>query len=192
MFVLCVTFLVEIPVLLMVAGGSNRLCSLTGKRRYELMMGFLPLSSAISGNACLQSSMLTTRAISHAHVTLQSFPQWLTHEIGAAVILGLGIGSMLGVVACVASGGDFAFGVAMMLAQLVSVVTAGCTGAVSPLLFSLIFRRDSDKWVAPLGTAIQDVVGSFSMVILSYWILVVLGPRQVDSLDVCGLPEAAG
>jgi Mg/Co/Ni transporter MgtE len=178
---------VEVPVLLIVTGGSGRLCSLVGKRRYELMMGFLPLSSAISGNVVLQSSMLTTRAISHEHVTLQSFPQWLTHEIGAAFFIGLGMGSVLGVVACVASGGDFAFGFTMMLAQLVSVVTAGCTGAVSPLLFSLIFRRDAEKWVAPLGTALQDVVGSFSMVILSYWMLAIVGPRNLDPADVCGL-----
>lgn len=187
MFVLCVTFLVEIPVLLIVAGGSGRLCSFIGKKRYELMMGFLPLSSAIAGNVGLQSSMLTTRAISHEHVTLQSFPQWLTNEIGTAFVLGFGMGSMLGLMACVVSGGDFAFGITIMVAQIVSVVSAGCTGAVSPLLFSLIFRRDAEKWVAPLGTALQDVVGSFAMVILSYWMLAILGPRELNPSDVCGL-----
>jgi hypothetical protein len=39
---LFVTLLVEIPVLFMVAGGSDRLCMLIGRRRYELLMAFLP------------------------------------------------------------------------------------------------------------------------------------------------------
>ncbi len=47
---LLVTLIVEIPVLLMISGGSDNLCSLFGRKRYQLLMAFLPLSSAISGN----------------------------------------------------------------------------------------------------------------------------------------------
>lgn len=60
---------------------------LVGPERYTLLMGFLPLTSAISGNVGLQASSLTTRAISHgcpggaaAHV-LDKNPQVLMHWI---------------------------------------------------------------------------------------------------------------
>ena len=47
---LAVTLLVEIPVFLMIFGGSDELTEAIGLRRYQLLMSFLPLSSAISGN----------------------------------------------------------------------------------------------------------------------------------------------
>lgn len=83
-----VTLIFEIPVLLMVSGGSDRLCSLIGRTKYQLLIGFLPLSSAISGNVGLQSSTLTTRAISHRQVRVENYASWLLKEIGAAFYLG--------------------------------------------------------------------------------------------------------
>ena len=181
---LFVTLLVEIPVLLMVSGGSDRLCSLIGRRRYQLIMGFLPLSSAISGNCGLQASSLTTRAISHEHVTLANYVAWLRVEIGAAVFLGLTMGFILGTCSFMMSGMDFAFGLTIFVAQFVSVVTAGLTGTLAPLIFTFIFRRDAGKWGGPLETAIQDIVGSFAMVILSYRLLLLFS-INIDPTDVC-------
>ena len=96
------------------------------------------------------------------------------------------MGAMLGSIAYVASGFDLAFGTTICISQLLSVVTAGLTGTVAPLLFSFIFKRDSGKWGGPLETAIQDIVGSFAMVIVSYHILKFLGPGPIDPNDVCG------
>ncbi|CAK8998500.1 Magnesium transporter MgtE [Durusdinium trenchii] len=62
---LLVTLAVEVPVALIITGGSKELKSLVGLERYTLLMAFLPLTSAISGNVGLQASSLTTRAISH-------------------------------------------------------------------------------------------------------------------------------
>jgi hypothetical protein len=89
LFALGVTLLFEIPVLLMVSGGSDRLCYLIGRTKYQLLLGFLPLSSAISGNVGLQSSTLTTRAISHGQVRVENYTSWLVKEIGAAFYLGM-------------------------------------------------------------------------------------------------------
>jgi hypothetical protein len=88
LFALTVTLLFEIPVLLMVSGGSDRLCYLIGRTKYQLLLGFLPLSSAISGNVGLQASTLTTRAISHGQVAVENYKTWLSKEIGAATYLG--------------------------------------------------------------------------------------------------------
>lgn len=191
LFALTITLLLEIPVLMMVSGGSDALCGLLGRSRYQLLVGFLPLTSAISGNVGLQASTLTTRAISHSHVTIEDYWLWLTTEIAAAVYLGLGMGSIMGSLAFVASGFDWAFGITIGLAQLLSIVTAGLTGTIAPLLFSFLFQRDSGKWGGPLETAIQDIVGSFAMVIVSYHILRLLGPGTIDPMDTCGLALAS-
>mmetsp|Transcript_5459 Transcript_5459/g.10587 ORF Transcript_5459/g.10587 Transcript_5459/m.10587 type:complete len:373 (-) Transcript_5459:105-1223(-) len=183
---LTVTMVLEIPVLLMISGGSDSLCMLIGRRRYQLLIGFLPLTSAISGNVGLQASTLTTRAISHLHVTATSYTDWLVTEMGAALYLGSGMGLMLGSLAFWAAGMDLSFGLTIAIAQLLSILTAGCTGTLAPLLFSFIFRRDSGKWGGPLETAIQDIVGSFAMVVVSYHILLLLGTGPIEPNDVCG------
>lgn len=134
----------------------------------------------------LQASTLTTRAISHRHVTKEDFSKWFLREVGAAAYLGFGMGVVIGSVAYIASDYDFGFGVTIFVAQQVSILTAGLTGTFAPLLFSFIFHRDSGKWGGPLETAVQDIVGSFAMVVLSYRILVFLGPGEVDPSDTCG------
>jgi hypothetical protein len=186
LFALTVTLIIEIPVLLMVSGGSDRLCMLIGRSKYQLLMGFLPLSSAISGNVGLQSSTLTTRAVSHGHVTRENYKAWLAKEVGAAVYLGFGMGLMVGTIAFCAGQFEVAFGITVMFAQFVSIVAAGVTGTLAPLLFTFIFERDAGKWGGPLETAIQDIVGSFAMVVMSYKVLELFGPLDVDPSDSCG------
>ena len=188
-FALTVTLLFEIPVLLMVSGGSDRLCFLIGRTKYQLLLGFLPLSSAISGNVGLQASTLTTRAISHSQVTVSNYKSWLVKEIGAALYLGFAMGCFLGLIAFVASGYSFPFALTVMIAQFISILTAGCTGTFAPLLFTFIFERDSGKWAGPLETAIQDIVGSFAMVIISYQLLLWLGPFEISENDMCGAED---
>ena len=93
---------------------------------------------------------------------------------------------MLGSIAFWAAGMDLLFG--LTIAQVLSILTAGCTGTLAPLLFSFIFRRDSGKWGGPLETAIQDIVGSFAMVVVvSYHILLWLGPGHIRPEDACGV-----
>ena len=182
---LIITMLLEIPVLFMITGGSDQLCRLIGRSRYQLLIGFLPLTSAISGNVGLQASTLTTRAISHSHVTADEFMPWFWHEVGAAAFLGIGMGIILSSIAFVLSHMDVAFAITIFTAQFISIVTAGITGTFAPLMFSFLFHRDSGKWGGPLETAIQDIVGSFAMVVISYRILLLIGPREVDPSDMC-------
>ena len=186
LFALTITLLLEMPVLLMISGGADALCDLVGRRRFQLLLSFIPLTSAISGNVGLQASTLTTRAISHAHVTESDFWTWFWMEIGAAVYLGLGMGALLGLIAYIASQLDVGFALTIMIAQCSSIVTAGCTGTIAPLLFSFIFKRDSGKWGGPLETAVQDIVGSFAMVVLSYQLLRWFGTGPIDPNDQCG------
>lgn len=154
-------------------------------RRYQLLVAFLPLTSAISGNVGLQASTLTTRAVSHLQITKHSYCVWLYKEIVAAAYQGFGMGAVSGIFAYIASGHDSAFGFTIFLAQFCSILTAGFTGTLAPLIFTFVFRRDSGQWGGPLETAIQDIVGSFAMVILSYHVLTFLGPHEISESDMC-------
>lgn len=186
MVVLCATLLVEIPVLLMISGGSGALCGLIGSKRYHLLVGMIPLTNAISGNVGLQASSLTTRAISHSRVKVGSYGRWFVSEVGTAAYLGLGMGCLVGGIALLASEMDFAFALTIMIAQFISIVAAGVTGTFAPLLFSFVFKGDSGKWAAPLETAFQDVVGSFALIVVCYYLLAWLGAGSVDASDSCG------
>jgi Mg/Co/Ni transporter MgtE len=96
------------------------------------------------------------------------------------------MGTVIGVVAYLSSSRDLTFVITIGMAQLLSILTAGLTGTMAPLIFSFVFHRDSGKWGGPLETAIQDIVGSFAMVILSYKMLMFLGPGEVLPSDICG------
>ena len=83
--------------------------------------------------------------------------------------------------------GGFSVPVALSIftAQWIGIVTAGVTGTLAPLLFTFIFERDSGKWGGPLETAVQDVVGSFAMIVVTYWIMSLFGPYEIEPNDMC-------
>jgi hypothetical protein len=95
------------------------------------------------------------------------------------------MGSALGVIAYFASDHDVVFALTMMVTQFISIAVAGFTGSLAPLVFSLIFKRKVEEWGGPLETAIQDIVGSFAMVVISYQILAWVGPGSIDPEDIC-------
>jgi cation transporter-like permease len=189
---LCITLLVELPTLFMIYNGSSQLCGLLGRTKYQLLMAFLPLTSAISGNCGLQGSTLTTRAVSHGQVTKKNFARWLQQEVVASLLMGVGMALLLGMLAYYYTNYDWVFATTIAMAQILSNVTAGLTGTLAPLLFTFIFRRDSGKWGGPLETAIQDIVGSFAMVVLSYHFLVFVGPMEIEPHDMCTVAAAGG
>lgn len=167
---LLVTLAVEIPVAFIISSGSKDLRSLIGTDRYALLMAFLPLTSAISGNVGLQASTLTTRAISHGDCSRATYCRWLRLELLTAALLALLTGLAVGGVALLwttsafEAGPDVGFALTVGFAQAFSVAIAGLTGTCAPLIFSFIFHGDAGKWAGPMETAIQDIAGSFAMV----------------------------
>mmetsp|Transcript_41080 Transcript_41080/g.46679 ORF Transcript_41080/g.46679 Transcript_41080/m.46679 type:complete len:854 (+) Transcript_41080:166-2727(+) len=177
---LLVTLMLEFPVLLIISGGSDPLYHLIGQKRYQLLMGFLLLSNAISGNFSIEASILTARALSH-NQTRGSFRNWLRMEIVSAALLGLGMGTILGISAFTMSGFDVPFGFSIFAGQFVSFQVAGLTGTLT----HLIFRHHSGFLQGFLETAVQDLVGSFVMVILSYHLLAFFSSSEADSTTIC-------
>mmetsp|Transcript_37080 Transcript_37080/g.94921 ORF Transcript_37080/g.94921 Transcript_37080/m.94921 type:complete len:296 (-) Transcript_37080:35-922(-) len=175
---LLMTLVVEIPVALIISSGSKDLRKAIGSDRYALLMAFLPLTSAISGNVGLQSSTLTTRAISHGDCTRKNYLSWLQVEVFAAALLSICMGFAVGALAgfwsslVLETGTDFGFAMTVACAQMLSINIAGLTGTCSPLIFSFVFHQDAGKWAGPMETAIQDIAGSFAMVYMAQALLV--------------------
>ena len=175
---LMITLVLELPTLFLISGGSDKLCSLIGLTKFTTLIALLPIVNAISGIVSLQASALTKRAIQQDHLKVENYSAWLTKEIGAAIYLGVGMGMISGTIAFVMGGFSIPFALSMFTAQLIGVFTAGCTGSLAPLLFGFLFRRDAVKWDGILETAVQDVIGSFAMIVISYRIMLLFGPYE--------------
>lgn len=184
-FALIVTLIFEMPTLFLISGGSDQLCKLIGRHKYTTLIALLPIISAISGNVGLQASTLTTRAISHQQVRVDNYGSWLWKEITAALYLGVGIGLVTASISLWMGGYSVPFAISIFTAQFIGILTAGCTGTLAPLLFTFIFQRDSGKWGGPLETAVQDVVGSFAMIVITYKIMLYCGPFELEPNDMC-------
>ncbi|KAA8495498.1 Magnesium transporter MgtE [Porphyridium purpureum] len=173
---LLVTLAIEIPVVLVISGGGKSICEVLGNKKYTILLAFLPLCSAISGNVGLQASNLTTRAISHELVTRNNFMTWMKEEFCVACALSLAVSAALASLALLwvyafTNSLDFGFAVTIATAQMLSILAAGISGTCAPLFFAFVAGRDAGKWAGPLETAVQDVVGSSAMVYLSIYML---------------------
>jgi hypothetical protein len=184
-FALFVTLIFELPTLFMISGGSDRLCGLIGRNKYTALISLLPIISAVSGNVGLQASTLTTRAISHSQVCVDNYMAWLKKEITAAMYLGCAMGFLSSSIAFCMGGFHVPFALSIFIAQWIGIFTAGLTGTLAPLIFTFICERDSGKWAGPLETAVQDVVGSFAMIVVTYWIMNLFGPYDIEPTDMC-------
>jgi len=187
MLVLTVTLVLEVPTLLLISGGSDKLCNLIGRTKYTSLVALLPIACALSGNVGLQASKLTKEAICHGQVKMDNYASWLVKEIGAAGLLGLGMGAITGTIAFAMGAFSLPFALSIFIAQFIGVLIAGYTGTLAPLVFTYIFGRDSGKWAGLLETVVLDVVGSFAMIVVTYQIMIFFGPYEVVASDACSV-----
>lgn len=185
---LIITIALEIPVLLMIAGGSDRLCELVGRKKYQLLLAFLPISSSISGHCGIQASELASRAVAHLHVSKHNYIKWLMQELQVSIILGCMVGLIVGAMAFYASQFDLIFGFIIFLGNLVNILSAGLVGTLAPLISTFIWHRDSSKWRGPVQSIFHDIVGTFMMVIFSYHLVLYFNPSEMEPKDVCSVP----
>ena len=162
----------------MMSGGSDRLCVLLGRDHQKLLIAFIPLIAGISGTLSSQASSLTTRAISHGHVTTsKTFRDWMVSEIKVAALVGFGLGVSIGILGllCTSSdntGKNVAFALTIGSCQFISSCCAGFTGTIAPLFTYSLFRRSARHVGGFLERSAQDVVATFLTIIFSYVLLV--------------------
>jgi magnesium transporter len=168
-----------------ISGGSDHLHYLLGQSKYQLMMGLIPLSTAISGNVALQSSSLTIRAMNHGLIGRETYATWIFNEVGAAMYLGFAMGAFVSVIALLLSRFHFIFASVVLASQFLSIATASLTGTLTPLLCEYFFEHNGKKWGGAIETAIQDLIGSFVMIAMTYKILEWFGPLDAQASNSC-------
>jgi Mg/Co/Ni transporter MgtE len=182
---LVLTLIIETPVLKMISRDS-RISSAIGQQHYQLLMGFIPLIAAISGNASAQASSLTTTAICHGQVTSKSYWKWIQEECRVTAVVGLGMGCAVGMLAFTVTSGstkeNLTFALAVGIAQWISLTLAGCTASNFPLLMCLLFRHNSRRMSSLVARALVDVISTTLTCAMSYCILM-LFLSQVDAVN---------
>ena len=84
---------------------------------------------------------------------------------------------------------SFPFALSIFSAQFIGILTAGCIGTLAPLLLAFISRLDTRKWDGPLETAVQDVITSFTMIFITYQIMLFFGPYDIAPTDACSVAD---
>mmetsp|Transcript_7889 Transcript_7889/g.19356 ORF Transcript_7889/g.19356 Transcript_7889/m.19356 type:complete len:873 (+) Transcript_7889:135-2753(+) len=188
MLTLIVTLVLELPTLFLIAGGSDELCNLIGRTKFTTVVALLPIVSAMSGIVAVEASVSTARAIRDGHLKAETYPSWLAKEIKTAGFLGTGMGLIAGSIAFMMGAFSIPFALSIFTAQFIGVSLAGCTGGLAPFFIGLLSQRDSRKWGGLPETAVQDVVASFAMIVISYQIMLLFGPYEIGSHDMCSAP----
>lgn len=186
---LIVTCLIEIPVMRMISGGSDRLCILLGQQNQQLLIGFIPLIAAVSGSIGSQARSLTTKAINYGHISASAYTTWVLEECKVSACLGAFMGAIVGGLAfSFASGSIFksiVFALVVAIAQTISAASAGCTGTIVPLLMHFVLKRHANIGSGLVEAALQDVFSTFITVSFCYYLLRLLVSPSSDPGDSC-------
>ena len=183
---LILTCVIEFSALRMIAGGSDRLCRLLGRQHQQLLIGFIPLIAALSGEISTQASTLTVRAVTYGHLSSRNVKDWMLAESKVAVLILLGMGATLATVAFLfTSGSSVAFALAVGIVQFISAASAGCSGSMAPLLLSYLFKKNAPQLGGFIERAVPDVIASFLTTGFSYLFLSVIVSPVTDPSNAC-------
>ena len=169
------------PAFFLIVNGGKELCSVVGRGRYDLWMGFVFISCALAGTNAMQTSALTSRAIDHEAVAKGGLRRWVLSEALVATVAGIPVSLLVGTLAFVFSGFDWPFALSVAASQLVGFVTSGLFGALMPFLTEKCLGRDAGVWAGPVAAATQDVIGCLSMIVASYSLLTWYGTSQAEN-----------
>jgi magnesium transporter len=149
-----VTFAIELIVAFQIQEMMGTL------KTYPLLISFLPVISAVSGNVGLQSGSLTARGIEVGTVKIENggWSQQLCREMSAGFVLAVFISIMFYGVAAMWSHSAL-FGAVVALCVFTSTMIAAFSGTLAPMLFKLL-GTDPIAWAGPLETGLQDVLGN--------------------------------
>lgn len=170
----------------MICGGRDKILENLGQSEYQIFVSILPICTAVSGNVGLQASELTIRAIVQGQFDKKSYTLWILKEIGAAAYLGLAMSTFVGVLCIFIGGFHLRFVFVIAAAQFLSIVSAGLTGSLMPLLTAKVFNEEGKSWNSILVTAVQDLIGSAVMVIMVYKLADISRRLEENEVENCG------
>lgn len=129
----------------------------------EQMVGlaiFLPVVAGVGGNGGIQTLTVITRAIALGEIEFSSGIRAVGKEMWVGLVIGVAAGLISGGIAYLLHGSLW-MGVVLLLAMMVTMVTASLFGAAVPLLLKAL-RQDPALGSGILVTFAADALGFFS------------------------------
>lgn len=130
---------------------------------------FVPVISAMAGNAAIQSSAVMVRGLATGQVTPRDATSRLTREIGVALITGLACSLLILMIAS-AWMSNPRLGAVVAISNLVVMLIATTLGAFVPLVFERL-GIDPALATGPLVTTLNDSVGIGIYLTFASWAL---------------------
>ncbi|GAW93431.1 magnesium transporter [Calderihabitans maritimus] len=132
---------------------------------------FIPILTGMGGNIGTQSSSLTVRGLATGHVDEGAFFQTIIRQAAAGLVMGVLIGTIVGLVAAWWQG-KVMFGVVVGLALVGNMLTAATMGTLVPLIFRKL-GVDPAVASAPFISTAIDITGlliysTLASLLLSY------------------------
>ena len=154
--------LLRFPWLLVTLGGGI-LCSLVMKSFGSILSElvaltfFIPVIIGMAGNISIQSSTVIVRGLATGEIDLKDFFRVIGKEVFSGLILGIGFGTLTGVVGLF-FGSALTFGLVVGLSMFIAILIASLTGAFIPLICCK-FKIDPAIAAGPFVTTLNDLTG---------------------------------
>jgi magnesium transporter len=121
---------------------------------------FLPVVAGVGGNGGIQTLTVITRAIALGEIEFSSGVRAVAKEMWVGLVVGAAAGVISGVIAYLLHGNAY-MGIVLVLAMIVTMVTASLFGAAVPLILKGL-RQDPALGSGILVTFAADALGFFS------------------------------
>lgn len=121
---------------------------------------FLPVVAGIGGNGGIQTLTVITRAIALGEIEFSSGLRAVGKEMWVGLVVGTSAGIISGLIAYFLHGNVY-MGLVLLLAMMVTMVTASLVGAAVPLILKAL-RQDPALGSGILVTFAADALGFFS------------------------------
>jgi magnesium transporter len=140
------------------------------------LASFLPLIAAMGGNVGAQSAMICVRSMALGQLKGKEKSRAVLRETKTGMLLGLGYGVLVGVIAFVIYGGSLGipFAIVVGLSVWVAMVMAAFTGAFGPIVLERM-NIDPATAVGPMVTTTTDLLGITAYFILAVFIMIGTG-----------------
>jgi magnesium transporter len=158
-----VTFLIELIVAFQISEYVDTL------EAYPLLISFLPVISAVSGNVGLQAGSLTARGIEVGTVKMSDWRAQVAREMSCGLIMA-SLSALLFFAVAGSWAGSQKFGVVIAFCAFCSTVVAAFFGTIAPIMFKHA-GTDPIVWAGPLETGLQDVMGNTAFLYLAQQLL---------------------
>lgn len=127
-------------------------------QRAVIVLSFLPVITAMSGNVGTQSATLLIRGFATGKFDLSDVPKFLFKEFRVGLLMGMVYGVFAGVAAIFLTNFNLYLGMVVFVAMTGGMMTAAVLGVIAP---SLLKRLDIDPAIAsgPFVTTLNDITG---------------------------------